>query len=229
MLKHLTLKDCQSLKFLPSAITMISCPLEELKIEDCPALTFFANGRLPTVLRRLKIRFCEALVSLPQGLMQIDNSTSNVSHLENLEIVGCPSLISFPEGKFPSSLKILKIWRCFRLEPLSDTMLPKNGSLELISVFNCSKMTCLPGCINCLTHLTELNLHKCTALKYFPETGLQFPNLRKLDIYECSSLNSLPDQMLSRTSLHYLTIGECPGLVSFPKAGWPPNLLALKI
>ncbi|XP_039019803.1 putative disease resistance RPP13-like protein 1 [Hibiscus syriacus] len=229
MLKHLTLKDCQSLKFLPSAITMLSCPLEELEIEDCPALTFFANGRLPTVLRRLKIRFCEALVSLPQGLMQIDNSTSNVSHLENLEIVGCPSLISFPEGKFPSSLKILKIWRCFRLEPLSDTMLPKNGSLELISVFNCSTMTCLPGCINCLTHLTELNLHKCTALKYFPETGLQFPNLRKLDIYECSSLKSLPDQMLSLTSLNYLTIGECPGLVSFPKAGWPPNLLALKI
>ncbi|KAK9009460.1 hypothetical protein V6N11_035992 [Hibiscus sabdariffa] len=228
MLKHLTLKDCPGLKFLPSAIMMLSCPLEELEIEDCRALISFGCGRLPTALRRLKIRFCEALDSLPQGLMQIDNSTSGVSRLENLEIIGCPSLISFPEGKFPSSLKMLKIWKCLQLEPLSDGMLPKNASLELISASNFPTMTCLPECLEGLTHLTELSLHKCIALKYFPETGLQLPNLRKLDIYECTSLESLPDQMLRLTSLQYLIIGECPGL-EFPKGGWPPNLLELEI
>ncbi|GMI95920.1 hypothetical protein like AT3G14470 [Hibiscus trionum] len=229
MLKHLMLKDCQGLKFLPSAIMIHSCPLEELEIEDCPALACFGSGRLPTALRRLKIRFCEALVSLPSGLMQIDNSTSGVSHLENLEIIGCPSLTSFPEGKFPSSLKILKIWKCLQLEPLSDRMLPKNASLELISASNCTTMTRLPEFVKGLTHLTELSLHKCSALKYFPETVLQLPNLRKLDIYDCTSLKSLPDQMFRLTSLQYLTVGECPGLVSFPKGGWPPNLLELEI
>ncbi|KAK8511141.1 hypothetical protein V6N11_046461 [Hibiscus sabdariffa] len=229
MIKHLTLDNCRGLKFFPSAIMMLNCPLEELEIIDCPALTCFPSGRLPTALRRLKIRFCGALVSLPQGLMQIDNGTSDSSHLENLEIISCPSLVLFPEGKFPSSLKILTIWKCFRLEPLSDRVLPENASLELIDIFNCTTTTCLPECVNSLTHLTELNLQKCVSLQYFPETGLQLPNLRKLDVYDCISLESLPDQMQRHTSLQHLTISECPGLVSFPKGGWPPNLLALKI
>ncbi|KAK8507287.1 hypothetical protein V6N12_008628 [Hibiscus sabdariffa] len=229
MIKHLTLNDCRGLKFFPSAIMMLNCPLEELEIKDCPALTCFPSGRLPTALRRLKIRFCGALVSLPQGLMQIDNGSSDSSHLENLEIISCPSLVSFPEGKFPSSLKILTIWKCFRLEPLSDRVLPENASLELIDIFNCTTTTCLPECVNSLTHLTVLNLQKCVSLQYFPETGLQLPNLRKLDLYDCISLESLPDQMQRHTSLQHLTISECPGLVSFPKGGWPPNLLALKI
>ncbi|KAL4282963.1 hypothetical protein GQ457_16G029440 [Hibiscus cannabinus] len=229
MIKHLTLDNCRGLKFFPSAIMMLNCPLEELEIKDCHALTCFPSGRLPTALRRLKIRFCGALVSLPQGLMQIDNGTSDSSHLENLDIIGCPSLVSFPEGKFPSSLKILTIWKCFRLEPLSDRVLPENASLELIDIFNCTTTTCLPECVNSLTHLTELTLQKCVSLQYFPETGLQLPNLRKLDVYDCISLESLPDQMQRHTSLQHLTISECPGLVSFPKGGWPPNLLALKI
>ncbi|MBA0876225.1 hypothetical protein Goshw_011611 [Gossypium schwendimanii] len=228
-LKHLKLKDCRGLKSLPSTIMIHNCPLEELEIESCPALTCFPSGRLPTTLRRLKIRFCQALISLPKGLMQTDNSSSSISHLENLEIIDCPSLISFPKGKFPSSLKILKIWKIFHLESLSDWMLPKNSSLEFISIIDCTTMESLPECLNSLTHLTELNLQSCPALKYFPEMGLQLPNLRKFEVSDCSSLQSLPSQMLSLTSLQYLTISECPCLLSFPKGGLPLNLLDLVI
>ncbi|XWS32494.1 hypothetical protein CRYUN_Cryun23aG0163300 [Craigia yunnanensis] len=229
MLKHLKLKDCRALKSLPSGMMMLNYPLEELEIEDCPALTCFPSGRLPTTLRRLRIGYCEDLMSLPEGLMQIDNSTSNISLLENLEIIGCPSLISFPEGKLLTSLKILKIWNCFRLEAFSDKMLHKNASLEFISIWKSPTMTSLPECLHCLTHLTELNLCECPALKYFPEMGLHLPNLRKFDISNCIGLKYLPDQMLSLTSLQFLTICQCPGLESFPKGGLPRNLLELEI
>lgn len=228
-LKHLKLKDCQGLKSLPSSTMILNCPLEELEIESCPTLTCFPSGRLPTTLKRLKIRFCQALISLPKGLMQTDNSLSSISHLENLEIIGCPSLISFPKGRFPSSLKILQIWKISQLEPLSDWMLPKNSSLELISIVDCRTMERLPERLNSLTHLTELRLQSCPALKYFPEMGLQLPNLRKFVVCDCSSLQSLPYQMLGLTSLQYLTISECPCLLSFPKGGLPLNLLALVI
>ncbi|XP_022756852.1 putative disease resistance RPP13-like protein 1 [Durio zibethinus] len=229
MLKNLKLKDCRALKSLPSVMMMLNCPLEELEIEDCPALTSFPSGRITTTLRRLRIGYCEGLTSLPEGLMQIDKSTSSISHLENLEIIGCPSLISFPEGKLPTSLKILKIWNCSQLEPLSDKMLHKNASLEFISISKCKTMTSLPECLQSLTHLTELNLSECPALKYFPETGMHLPNLRKFDISDCISVRSLPEQMLSLTSLQFLTICDCPGLVSFPEGGLPPNLVVLVI
>ncbi|XWS77377.1 hypothetical protein CRYUN_Cryun01aG0256100 [Craigia yunnanensis] len=229
MLKHLELKDCHALKSLPSGMMMLNCPLEELEIEDCPALTSFPSGRLPTTLRRLKIGYCRDLMSLPEGLMQTDNSTSNISHLENLEIISCPSFISFPEGKLPTSLKVLKIWNCFQLEPLSDKMLNKNASLEFITIWKCPTMINLPECLHSLTHLTELNLSECPALKYFPEMGLHLPNLGKFDISNCDSLKSLPGQMLSLTSLQFLTICQCPDLVSFPEGGLLPNLLVLEI
>ncbi|XVF33692.1 hypothetical protein REPUB_Repub17cG0190200 [Reevesia pubescens] len=229
MMKHLKLKDCQALKSLPSGMMMLNWPLEELEIEDCPALTCFPSGRLPTTLRRLRIGYCKDLMSLPEGLMQIDNSTSNICHLENLEIISCPSLMSFPKGKLPTSLKVLKIWNCLQLEPLSDKMLHKNASLEFITISKWTTMTNLPECLDNLTHLTELNLSACPALKYFPEMGLHLPNLRKFDISNCISLKSLPDQILSLTSLQFLTICDCPGLVSFPVGGLPPNLLVLVV
>ncbi|KAK6240186.1 hypothetical protein QUC31_005655, partial [Theobroma cacao] len=140
-LKHLKLKDCRALKSLPSGMMMLNCkingcPLEELEIEDCHSLTCFPRGRLPTTLKCIRIRYCRDLMSLPEGLMLIDNSASNISLLEILEIVACPSLISFPEGRLPTSLKNLKIWNCSQLEPISDRMLHKNASLESIDVWN---------------------------------------------------------------------------------------------
>ncbi|XVF73592.1 hypothetical protein PTKIN_Ptkin12aG0214600 [Pterospermum kingtungense] len=229
MLKHLKIKDCLALNSLPCGIMMHDCTLEELETEDCPALTCFPSGRLPTTLKHLRIAYCSDLRSLPEGLMQTDDSTSHVSHLENLEIIRCPSLTTFPEGKFPTSLKILKIWDCSQLKPLTEKMLQNNASLEFITIHKWPTMTSLPECLHNLSHLTNLDLGVCPALKYFPESGFLLPNLRRLHISRCISLRSLPDQMLYLTSLQFLTICECPGLVSFPEGGLPPNLLVLEI
>ncbi|EOX96600.1 Cc-nbs-lrr resistance protein, putative isoform 1 [Theobroma cacao] len=233
-LKHLKLKDCRALKSLPSGMMMLNCkingcPLEELEIEDCHSLTCFPRGRLPTTLKCIRIRYCRDLMSLPEGLMLIDNSASNISLLEILEIVACPSLISFPEGRLPTSLKNLKIWNCSQLEPISDRMLHKNASLESIDVWNCKTLISLPENLHSVTHLTELKFSLCPALRYFPETGMHLPNLRTLEIYNCDNLKSLPNHMLSLTSLRCLSVSECPGLLSIPKGGLPPNLSVLDI
>ncbi|XWS77381.1 hypothetical protein CRYUN_Cryun01aG0256500 [Craigia yunnanensis] len=110
--KHLRLRDCPVLKNLPCWIMrhceFTGCLLEDLEIEECPSLTCFPRGSLPPTLKRLKIQGCSHLHSLPEGLMQAGNN-KNTSYLENLEIIGCPFLVYFPEGKLPTSLKMLKI------------------------------------------------------------------------------------------------------------------------
>ncbi|XP_022770121.1 putative disease resistance RPP13-like protein 1 [Durio zibethinus] len=231
-LRHLRLKDCPVLKDLPNWIMrhceFTSCLLEDLEIEECPSLTCFPRGSLPSTLKSLKIQGCFVLRSLPEGLMQVDNNKIT-SYLENLEIIDCPSLVYFPEGKLPTSLKMLKIWDCLQLEPLPDRILPNNASLECIGIWNWSTLICLPESLHNLSCLVELNISNCQDLKYFPEIGLPLPNLRKLDIGTCANLKSLPDQMLNLTSLQYLTICDCPCLVSFPRGGLPPNLLSLEI
>ncbi|MBA0826717.1 hypothetical protein Goarm_011542 [Gossypium armourianum] len=228
-LRHLQLRDCPVLTNLPIWIMsqFTSCLLEDLEIEECPSLTRFPSGRLPPTLKRLKLQDCASLCSLPEGLMQADNN-KYASYLEHLEVIGCPSLKNFPEGKLPTSLKVLRIWDCWQLKPLLDRMLPDNASLEYVDILKYSNLESLPESLQNLMCLVELNINSCKDLECFPEIGLPLPNLRKLNICSCDKLKSLPDQMLYLTSLQYLTICDCPRL-SFPRGGLPPNLLSLEI
>ncbi|XP_039030974.1 putative disease resistance RPP13-like protein 1 [Hibiscus syriacus] len=230
-LRCLWLRGFPLLKDLPCWIMrhgeLTGCLLEDLEIEACPLLICFPRGRLPPTLKRLRIQDCVRLSSLPEGLMQASNDAI-VSCLEHLEIIGCHSLARFPEGRFPTSLKMLKILDCSELEPFSDEMLPDNASLEYIDIWKCYTLINLPDSLNNLSCLMELKLSSCRDLKYFPETGLSLPNLRSLDIISCVSLKSLPNQMLNLTSLRYLTVCNCP-IVCFPRGVLPPNLLSLEI
>lgn len=229
-LRHLRLRDCPVLENLPIWIMsqFTSCLLEDLEIEKCPSLTRFPSGRLPPTLKWLKLRDCKNLCSLPEGLMHADNN-KYASYLEHLEIIGCPSLKNFPEGKLPTSLKVLRIWDCLQLKPLLDRMLPNNASLESIDISKYSNLESLPESLQNLMCLVELNISCCEDLECFPEVGLPLPNLRTLNISNCGKLKSLPDQMIYLASLQYLTICDCPCLLSFPRGGLPPNLLSLEI
>ncbi|GLT39689.1 hypothetical protein SLA2020_138670 [Shorea laevis] len=231
-LRRIKLKDCAALITLPNWTAMPNCRtadylLQDLEIEECPSLTSFPRGILPTRLQRLKIRGCRDLQSLPEGIMQNDNS-ENVSHLESLEIDDCPSLTCFPKGILPFSLKTLKISDCSKLEPLSEQLRHNNASLEYIGLWNHATLRYLPECLHCLAHLTELFISSCPALISFPETGLP-PTLRTLEIYSCVNLKSLPERMQNLASLQYLTVCDCPRLMIFPKGDLPPQLLLLEI
>nr|TKR58950.1 putative disease resistance RPP13-like protein 1 [Populus alba] len=226
-LRHLVLRDCKALGSLPDG--MSSCPLECLEIEECPSLKCFPGGMLPPTLKGLKIRYCTELKSLPEGLMHNKNGSGTLCHFEHLEIIGCPSLKSFPDGKLPTRLKTLKIWDCSQLMPPSEMMLHDDMSLEYLAISDCEVLSSFPECLGSFKHLSELNLSNCSALKHFPGDGFSLANLRTLAIYNCKNLKSLPKAMRKLTSLQELTICSCPALNSFPKGDMPPNLTSLEI
>ncbi|KAJ6424725.1 hypothetical protein OIU84_025483 [Salix udensis] len=227
-LRHLVLRDCKALRSLPDG--MSNCPLEDLEIEECPLLICFPGGMLPATLKSLKIRYCRELKSLPEGLMHKENGPDTPCHFEHLEIIGCPSLKSFPDGKLPTRLKTLKIWDCSQLKPLSEEMLHDDMSLQYLAISDCEVLSSFPECLSSFMHLTEINLSNCSALKrIFPGVGLPLTNLRTLTIYNCENLKSLPNEMQKLTSLQELTICSCPALESFPNGDMPPNLTSLEI
>ncbi|CAK7330952.1 unnamed protein product [Dovyalis caffra] len=226
-LRHLVFRDCKALKSLPDGLC--KCPLEDLEIEECPSLKCFPGGMLPTTLKGLKIRYCAGLWSLPVGMMHNENGPDTLRHFEHLEIIGCPSITSFPAGKLPTRLKTLKIWDCSQLEPLSERLLHDDMSLQYIAISDCETLTSWPECLSSFKLLTELNLSNCSDLKCFPGVGPFLPSLRTLNIYNCKKLKSLPNELQKLTSLHELTICSCPALESFPNGYLPPNLTSLEV
>lgn len=219
--RNLRFRNCAALKTLPD------CLLEDLEIEDCPSITCFPRGNLPKNLQRLKIRRCPDLLSLPEGIMQNESST-DTSVLERLDISDCSSLTCFPNGILPLSLKTLKIANCSKLESFSDRLLHNNASLECIDVRKYTALKTLPECLYSLMHLTELMISHCSAFISFPSIGLP-PTLRSLEIYDCVNLRSLPERMEKLVSLQTLIISDCPRLMSLPDGGLPPKLIALEI
>ncbi|KAJ6424724.1 hypothetical protein OIU84_025482 [Salix udensis] len=226
-LRHLLLRDCKALRSLPDGIS--NCPLEDLEIEECPLLKCFPGGMLPATLKSLKIRYCTELKSLPEGLMHNENGPDILCHFDHLEIIGCPSLKSFPDGKLPTRLKTLKIWDCSQLEPLSEEMLHDDMSFQYLAISDSEALSSFPECLSTFMHLTEINSSNCSALTFFPGVGLSLASLRALTIYNCKNLKSLPYEMQKLISLQKLTICSCPALESFPNGDLPPNLTSLVI
>ncbi|KAG5253892.1 disease resistance RPP13 protein [Salix suchowensis] len=226
-LRHLVLRDCKALRSLPDGIS--NCPLEDLEIEECPLLKCFPGGMLPATLKSLKIRYCREFKSLPEGLMHNENGPDTLCHFHHLEIIGCPSLKSFPDGKLPTRLKTLKIWDCSQLKPLKEEMLHDDMSLQYLAISDREALSSFPECLSTFMHLTEINSSNCSALTFFPGVGLSLASLRALTIYNCKNLKSLPYEMQKLTSLQKLTICSCPALESFPNGDLPPNLTSLVI
>ncbi|KDP32440.1 hypothetical protein JCGZ_13365 [Jatropha curcas] len=228
-LERLELHNCGSLKELPDRFFSFTS-LSELKIKRCPNLVSFPELGFPLMLRHLIIEECEALECLPDGMMtNRNNESDNISLLERLEIIKCPSLKSFPRGELPNRLKVFKIWDCLQLESLPGTLLQNTTSLECFSVRKYSNLKTLPEGLHCLTHLIELHISYCAGLESFPERGLPAPNLRRLYIFNCPNLKSLPNNMQSLTALQHLQLSSCRGLESFPEDGLPSNLTSVRI
>ncbi|KAJ9158620.1 hypothetical protein P3X46_024185 [Hevea brasiliensis] len=226
-LKHLEIRSCEQLvSLVEGEVGQLPCNLQTFKISFCPNLENLPNGlhsltalrdleiiscvklfsfpatRVPCSLRRLYIDTCSSLESLPEGVVGDVNDINQSSQLEELGIRGCRSLSSYPNGKFPVSIKTLDISYC-------------NWSTQLLeSVFH--------G----LSHLEKLNIEDCPQLESFQETGLPSHSLISLIISRCKNFRSLPNQMQNLTTLK---LYNCRGLVSFPEERMLPNLTCLFI
>ena len=223
-LKKLRIIYCASLSSLPegmmmrcnsihtnNTITMGICALEALYIAWCPSLADFPEGSLPTTLKELIIEDCENLKSLPEGVMHqhySSNTTANGALLQVLCLYGCPSLTSFPKGKFPSTLKRLNIMSCEQLESISEEMFHSstNSSLQYVSIKKYPNLKALP---DCLSDLSDINIRTCKSLELRPHQFQNFTSLKSLVIKDCENINNPLSQWgLTRLpSLKILSIG----------------------
>ncbi|KAK6233966.1 hypothetical protein QUC31_006372 [Theobroma cacao] len=174
--------------------------LEKLKIWHCYGLKSLPEGSLPTTLKELWIRDCNAL-----DYSKILLYTS----LERLDIRGnCHHpLESFPIGSFPK-LNLLDIDSCEGLKSFRALEGPHQHH----------------ACLN------RLLIESCPNFISIPEDGFSATNLTLLYLIDCKNLKSLPEQMQSLfPSLEYFSIQYCPEIESFPKEGLPSKLKLIAI
>ena len=203
-----------------NTITMGICALEVLYIEGCPSLADFPEGSLPITLKKLKISR-ENLKSLPEGVMHqhySSNTTANGALLQVLYLRQCPSLTSFPKGKFPSTLKTLNISYCQQLESISEEMFhssANSNSLQSLSIRGYPNLKALP---DCLSDLSIIDIRTCKSLELQPNQFQNFTRLKSLVIEDCENINNPLSQCgLTRLpSLKILSIGAMfPHATSF--------------
>ncbi|KAK0591209.1 hypothetical protein LWI29_037012 [Acer saccharum] len=143
-LRHLEIKECQALPFLPNGLMRNeNLPLELLVIDSCSSLESFPDGDLPVTLHHLQISNCSKLNVLPTSNSSASSSDSSSSlkvlevcdcimlsslpdhlynfiHLDKLLISNCLRLVSFPDGGLPPNLMSLSISDCHNLRELPD-------------------------------------------------------------------------------------------------------------
>ncbi|XP_043817105.1 putative disease resistance protein At3g14460 [Manihot esculenta] len=200
---------------------------------------------------RLRITSCESLESMPEGIVCPSNYSGETSHLEKLYISGCESLRCSSNGKFPYSLKTLRIhnWtpqflnslycglshltelhieKCPQLESFPGKELPL-PSLISLTIAHCEGLRSLSNHMQDFQSLQQLEIGGCHQLEFFPEMGLPNPKLVSFQISWCKNLRSLPNRMQNLTSLQSIDISVCEGMESLEGGCLPPNLTSLHI
>ncbi|KAK0574551.1 hypothetical protein LWI29_025325 [Acer saccharum] len=212
LLESLEISDCKNLISLPEKLHSLKS-LKTLKIINCPCLVALPEMDAPSNLRHLQIKGCEALQSLPKGLMHNENLS-----LEVLEIEGCSSLKCFTEGELPLTLQKLKISNCSNLNVLPEGLLSKNTSLESLQISGCS-----------LTSFPVICPSPSKSFAPSSSSSNSSPRLKVLEVRDCINLESLPVGLHNFIHLDTLLISNCSILESFPVGGLPPNLATLSI
>ncbi|TYG47777.1 hypothetical protein ES288_D11G368400v1 [Gossypium darwinii] len=223
MLKLLNLRDCTSLRSLPTRIGMES--LETLILSGCSSLVRFPeiDGKMEH-LKTLDLSSCYKIKYLPVNLQQVEfleeldlsetaitEPPSLIFQLENLKI------LSFNGCKGPSS----------KLRPNMPLMLPSLSSLSSLrelKLRDCNlREGDIPSDIFCLSSLTHLDLSGNNFLS-IPASITRLPKLKLLMLSSCKELKSLPELL---TSIARVCIDGCASLEGVASPSKVCNLLDL--
>ncbi|KAL5544158.1 hypothetical protein UlMin_007942 [Ulmus minor] len=228
-LENLKIENCEALKSIPldyfpklNRFRLRNCQnfesfwfgeepplvLEYLYLRDLPKFVSFPEGGLHAPnLKDFSIDECENLRSLPQQMHRL------LPSLNDLEVINCGEIESWPEGGLPSNLESLEIRGCKKLvaqvkhwdlqtltpclksflidgygEELLDSFPPEGllpTSLTYLSIFNFRRLKTLN--IHACQHLEYLFLYKCGELQFLPEESLP-KSLSSLNIIDCPLL-----------------------------------------
>ncbi|KAJ0483320.1 putative P-loop containing nucleoside triphosphate hydrolase, leucine-rich repeat domain superfamily [Helianthus annuus] len=230
--------------------------VEELRIEYCDEIRYVVKSdadasKILVTLRTLLVGYCDNLVRLGEKEEEdllASLAVLEVNYCKNMERCTCPNGIE--------ELKITDCWS------ITDVSFPKGGqktnnnrsssSMPMLEYVHINDLHHLKSIfeLNCLVHLTELEIINCYSLESFPGDNLtsleklvirdcpildvsflcdNLTSLEKLEIRNCSKLDvSFPGDNL--TSLKELIIRECRTMdASLPGWVWPPNLCFLNV
>ncbi|KAL6288572.1 hypothetical protein ACE6H2_006082 [Prunus campanulata] len=113
-------------------------------------------------LKYLELNWCGSLSKVPKGL-------HHLTALQDLQIVGCSSLVSFPNVGLPPSLEVIRIEKCDSLLYFAKYQIPPN--------------------------LRRIQISTCKSLKSLVEkeedSSSSYISLEDLYIWGCESLTSL--------------------------------------
>ncbi|RVW62358.1 putative disease resistance protein [Vitis vinifera] len=217
-LVELHLCNCPRLKELPPILHMLTS-LKRLEIRQCPSLYSLPEMGLPSMLERLEIGGCDILQSLPEGM------TFNNAHLQELKLE-----FPLPEEMAHNSYASLEtFWMTNSCDSLRSFPLGFFTKLKYLNIWNCENLESLaiPEGLHHedLTSLETLHICNCPNFVSFPQGGLPTPNLRFFRVFNCEKLKSLPHQL--HTQLPSLEGGfkEEDRLESFPEEGLLPSTL----
>ncbi|XP_052478470.1 putative disease resistance protein At3g14460 [Gossypium raimondii] len=220
VLQELGISDCESLKRINRSV--LPSTLKELDINKCPKLESISQEiQDNSSLESIKICGCDMLKGLPQGL-------NKLNHCKRLVIKDCSNLISLGESGLPTTLEVLEIKKCPKLESISQEI-QDNSSLESIEICECHMLKGLPQGLNKLKHCKRLVIEYCSNLISLGESGLPTTNLEELRFSSCRSVQALPGNMHSLNALKQLEIRGCPNVTSILEEGIPTNLTSLTI
>ncbi|GFZ02599.1 hypothetical protein Acr_15g0012070 [Actinidia rufa] len=232
-LASMRLKNIQELTCLPSWFLQGMMGLQELTIRRCQNLTILWQNdvrlqHLLPALRSLQIEGCPQLISLfeeeKEGQQQQYERLP--STLRTLQIDGCDSLQSLPELMMLNSLEKLTVWNCSALTCLCPGAgLPP--TLKDLFISHCPKMEAVLAegmTINCPS-LESIDISSCDNLKTLPDViqNHDLRNLNRLAIEDCDNLESLPEGWFLTTNLRELCIKGCKKLDALPQSAYNKN------
>ncbi|KAH7514284.1 hypothetical protein FEM48_Zijuj11G0072300 [Ziziphus jujuba var. spinosa] len=158
--------------------------LISINLTKCLHLSQIPNLKRASNLEKLILEVCI-------GLSKVHPSIGELKQLVLLNLKGCESLKSLPQG--------------INLE-----------SLETFILSGCKKLTTFPEIEGNMDRLSELYLDG-TAIKELPISIEHLKGLILLNLRDCKSLSKLPDELCSLTSLKTLDVSGCSHVEQLPE------------
>ncbi|CAL8114145.1 unnamed protein product [Prunus armeniaca] len=169
-------------------------------------------------LKYLRLYTCASLSKVPEGL-------HHLTALQGLKIVGCSSLVSFPDVGLPPSLEVISIEECDSLLYFAKYQIPPN--LRRIKIRQCKTLKSLvekeedSSSSSSSSHISleHLEIWGCESLTSVSLRAQLFPKaLKRLHISGCKELQLLTSDGLPHYNtnycLEYIHIRSCSNLNS---------------